>query len=373
MFDTGKQYSLIVQGGGQKGAFAAGVLDSFIEQQFDPFSLYIGTSAGALNVSSYVTKQRGLGLDFILNYTTRDRFFDFNKFLAKKQPMDLDWAFDLVNQGEFPLDFERGKRYLGENKAALACITDVEELKDYYYPIFADNWFDVLKATCAIPMLYYNDIEFDGKKWVDGGVSATIPVEESYRRDIKNMVVISTMPASEKTLFHTSALQSIEKWKKELELGLDGHLSHLKLSGTKEKLAEFQKQFTEKLQAIRKDYWYMDFTNKIKLTDKAKLTRWLHEKEKFARLLDIQNKSIPFQFGGARHIEMLVAHYMNHAQAEQFISSPPEDVNLWHIQPEHELASKGLMSAREQILNDYQHGVSVGKAFIKQHHGIDTA
>lgn len=194
MFKQNEKYSLIVQGGGQKGAFAAGVLDKFIDVNFDPFSLYIGTSAGALNVSSFVTKQRGLGLDFIMNYTTRDRFFDFNKFLQKQQPMDLDWAFEFVNSGEFPLDLAKGEQYLGEDRIALACITDVEELKDYYYPIFAENWFDVLRATCAIPMLYYHDIEFDGKKWVDGGVSATIPVEESYRRGINNMVVISTIP-----------------------------------------------------------------------------------------------------------------------------------------------------------------------------------
>lgn len=40
--------ALVVQGGGQRGIFTAGVFDAFLEAGFDPFELYIGTSAGAL-------------------------------------------------------------------------------------------------------------------------------------------------------------------------------------------------------------------------------------------------------------------------------------------------------------------------------------
>lgn len=377
VFNQKDKYSLIVQGGGQKGAFASGVLDKFIDAGFDPFSLYIGTSAGALNVSSFVTKQRGIGLDFILNYTTRERFFDMNKFLQKQQPMDLDWAFDFVNSGEFPLDLSLGKQNLGDDKVALACITDVEELKDYYYPIFADNWFDVLRATCAIPMLYYHDIEFDGKKWVDGGVSATIPVEESYRRGINNMVVISTIPKPKESLtLPTPVRESLDKWKKELEEGLETHIRHLKVSGTKEKLAEFQKQFSEKVADMKADYQRLtgprleSYRDQYKLmtADKLNLKQWIQDKEKLARLIDIQNKRTPFSRSSTSHLDMLVSHYANHAEVEQFLLSPPDDVNLWHIQPERELSSKGLLSQKDQILEDYEHGIAIAAEFLAKHH-----
>nr|WP_103880926.1 patatin-like phospholipase family protein [Vibrio hangzhouensis] len=379
VFNQKEKYSLIVQGGGQKGAFAAGVLDKFIDVGFDPFSLYIGTSAGALNVSSFVTKQRGLGLDFILNYTTRERFFDLNKFIQKQQPMDLDWAFEFVNSGEFPLDIAQGKANLGADRVALACITDVEELKDYYYPIFADNWFDVLKATCAIPMLYYHDIEFDGKKWVDGGVSATIPVEESYRRGINNMVVISTIPEQKAKPVASSAIrESLDKWKKELEEGLDMHLHHLKVSGTTERLVEFQKQFSDKLNAMKLDYQRLTGPRlesyreqyKTLTAQKLNLSNWLSEKDKLTHLIDVQNKRIPFSRNGTRHLDMLVSHYANHAEVEQFLLSPPDDVNLWHIQPQHELSSKGLLSQKDQILEDYEHGFAKAGDFLTQHYNL---
>ncbi|GAL15542.1 serine protease [Vibrio astriarenae] len=134
--------------------------------------------------------------------------------------MDLDWAFQFVETGEFPLDIEKGKARLGRNRQALACITHVEEMKDYYYPIFADNWFDVLRATCAIPMLYFHDIEFDGATWVDGGVTASIPVREAYRRGANEIVVITTDAILEQDKEDKFDL-SIERFKQELDTGLD--------------------------------------------------------------------------------------------------------------------------------------------------------
>lgn len=38
--------ALVVEGGGMRGIFAAGVLHAFGKVGFDPFDLYIGVSAG---------------------------------------------------------------------------------------------------------------------------------------------------------------------------------------------------------------------------------------------------------------------------------------------------------------------------------------
>jgi len=54
-----KDAALVVEGGGQRGIFTAGILDSWLANDFNPFSLLIGTSAGAQNLSSYMTRQSG--------------------------------------------------------------------------------------------------------------------------------------------------------------------------------------------------------------------------------------------------------------------------------------------------------------------------
>ena len=46
--------ALVVEGGGMRGIFAAGVLHAFGEMGFDPFDLYIGVSAGACHLASHL-------------------------------------------------------------------------------------------------------------------------------------------------------------------------------------------------------------------------------------------------------------------------------------------------------------------------------
>lgn len=52
--DTG----LVLEGGGLRGAFTTGVLDSFLKYEIQ-FPYTIGVSAGANNGMSYVAKQFG--------------------------------------------------------------------------------------------------------------------------------------------------------------------------------------------------------------------------------------------------------------------------------------------------------------------------
>ena len=47
--------ALVVEGGAMRGIFAAGVLDSFQQQQYYPFDLVVGVSAGATSAAGYLT------------------------------------------------------------------------------------------------------------------------------------------------------------------------------------------------------------------------------------------------------------------------------------------------------------------------------
>ncbi|CAM2914722.1 patatin family protein [Vibrio rarus] len=355
---TGK-YSLVVQGGGQKGAFAAGVLDTFIAAEYDPFSLYLGTSAGALNVSSFVTKQPGLGLDFILNYTTNNRFFDFNRLVNKKQvAMDLDWAFQFVHSGEFPLDIKRGAINLGQEKQALACVTHVEEMKDYYYPIFSEHWYDVLRATCAIPMLYHQEIEIDGAKWVDGGVTATIPVHEAYRRGACNMVVITTEPIIEAKTTQSQALSAepLEKLKLELARGIEPYINRFSPLAKNDRMKQLSDVFLTRVSQLKQQHQFPTLDSLPK--------NWLPDMDKLSEMLIHHSQRLNLKAHTPRSMEMLFSHYLNHSSIAEFMNQPPEGVNIWEISPSRPLNSSGLMSHKDDIFGDYEIGVLAGKDFL---------
>ncbi|MCR4584253.1 MAG: patatin-like phospholipase family protein, partial [Lachnospiraceae bacterium] len=49
---------LILEGGGMRGLYTAGVLDFFMEKELE-FSSCYGVSAGACHLTSYMSKQKG--------------------------------------------------------------------------------------------------------------------------------------------------------------------------------------------------------------------------------------------------------------------------------------------------------------------------
>ena len=52
-----KRNGLVLEGGGMRGGYTAGVLDAFIEEGV-AFDYCIGVSAGACNALSYIGKQK---------------------------------------------------------------------------------------------------------------------------------------------------------------------------------------------------------------------------------------------------------------------------------------------------------------------------
>ncbi|MEH7745218.1 patatin-like phospholipase family protein, partial [Neobacillus drentensis] len=52
------QVGLVLEGGGMRGVYTAGILEYFLETQLF-FPYVIGVSAGACNAASYLSKQKG--------------------------------------------------------------------------------------------------------------------------------------------------------------------------------------------------------------------------------------------------------------------------------------------------------------------------
>lgn len=65
------KHTLVVEGGAMRGIFAAGVLDEFLKQNYQPFARYFGVSAGATNVAAYLCKQPMRNYKVITDYCKR--------------------------------------------------------------------------------------------------------------------------------------------------------------------------------------------------------------------------------------------------------------------------------------------------------------
>ncbi|BAJ01701.1 patatin-like phospholipase family protein [Shewanella violacea] len=201
--------ALIAEGGGQRGIFTAGVLDSWLESGYNPFELLIGTSAGAQNLSSYLTGQVGFAQASIAHLSKQSQFFNIKRGLKGANTVDLDWYFDQVSDAQFRLNTEYGLTKL-ESRNLLISTTNSSSYRAEFSTPNATNWLTLLKASSALPYLYRKGVKIEGDYHVDGGLSAPLPVEEAYKRGARKIVVIRTMP--KEYTAHTPWVNRLKSW-----------------------------------------------------------------------------------------------------------------------------------------------------------------
>ncbi len=197
-YQPGKM-ALVCEGGGQRGIFTAGVLDEFLRARFNPFDLYLGTSAGAQNLSAFVCGQLGYARRVITSYTTSAEFFNPLRFVRGGHLIDLDWLIDTTSRNQ-PLAIEYAEKHLTEGREFLMCACRSDDFSPTYFTAERHNWLDVIKASSAIPGFYRWGVDLDGISYQDGGISDAIPVQEAHRRGADTIVVIRTVPSQ---MFYT--------------------------------------------------------------------------------------------------------------------------------------------------------------------------
>lgn len=174
-----------------RGIFSAGVLDVLLERGIN-FDLAIGTSAGAANLASFVSKQHERNLRSYVDIMTRPELFSVRRALAGGHYMDLDWLWDRF-AAENPLDEGAIAQNPTQLVSVATCATTSEPL---YFEHRPPNVHVEVKAGCALPLLYRGPVMLQGKSVVDGGLSDAIPAAEAYRRGARRIVVVRSRPAN---------------------------------------------------------------------------------------------------------------------------------------------------------------------------------
>ena len=187
--------ALVVEGGGMRCIFAAGVLHSFGKAGFDPFDLYIGVSAGACHLASHLAGQHDRNFDITLRYSMTSDFINPWRFLRGGHLMDLDWMWEQTIRN-YCLDlaylFEKLR---SQNKEYLIVVTSMESGQAVYLHPDENMLAHYLKVSSSLPVLYRNILEIDNEKATDGGIADAIPVREACRRGATDITVIRSRSA----------------------------------------------------------------------------------------------------------------------------------------------------------------------------------
>lgn len=185
------QAGLVLEGGGMRGVYTSGVLDFFLEKGMIFESCY-GVSAGACNACSYLSGQSGRAYHVIVDYLDDKNYCGMYSFLKTGDIFGVDMAYDKIPNELNPYDYEAFSKYEGK---FYAVATDITTGKPEYFRI-QDMKEDLIKvrASASLPWVS-NNVMIDGKPYLDGGVSDSIPIRRSIKDGNRKNVVILTRDA----------------------------------------------------------------------------------------------------------------------------------------------------------------------------------
>ncbi|EPS3325587.1 TPA: patatin family protein [Acinetobacter baumannii] len=183
--------ALVVEGGGMRGAFTSGVLDAFLQQQFNPFDLYVGVSSGSTNVANYLAGQQGRTLTFYIDHSLRPEFIDYKRFFKGGDLLDLKWMWEIGEQ-EHPLDQQS---LFAKNPDFYMVLTHAKTGQAEYLRAGKDNLLNALRASSSIPVLTRHPVDIMGEPYFDGGVADALPVRWTAQQSgVKKLLVLRTRP-----------------------------------------------------------------------------------------------------------------------------------------------------------------------------------
>ena len=184
---------LVLEGGGMRGLYTMGVLDALME--YDIWTDYvIGVSAGACSGTSYVSKQQYRNYNINLNYSKDKRYLSIQNFIKTQSVFGMDFIFHEIPMKLDPFDYET---FLRNPIEFCVGVTDMQTGKPVYFGKQKNGEEEclVIRASSSIPM-FAPPVEFQGKKYLDGGTSDPIPFKRALLDGCKKLIIVRTRDRS---------------------------------------------------------------------------------------------------------------------------------------------------------------------------------
>ena len=182
---------LVLEGGGMRGIYTAGVLDVLGENGIH-FDGVIGVSAGAIHGCSYLSGQFGRSIRYYKKYCDDPRFMGWKCYLKTGDFVGAEFCYHELPEKLDVYDNEAFKRC---GVPFYVVCTNVETGKPEYIRMTDMNaQIAYLQASASLP--YFSRIvETGGKKLLDGGCTDSIPVEAFQKMGYSKNLVVLTRPA----------------------------------------------------------------------------------------------------------------------------------------------------------------------------------
>ncbi|HBV23898.1 MAG TPA: patatin family protein [Jeotgalicoccus sp.] len=209
MNDTG----LVLEGGGMRGLYTAGVLEYFAQHDIH-FPYIIGVSAGACMAASYLSEQQGRNRSVSIDFVNDKRYLSFSNFIRKGELFGMDFIFDEIPNNIFPLDV---KKIINGPDEFVVVTTNCETGEPMYF--YKEDYDEktlgkLLRASSSIPF-FADAVEHEGRYMLDGGIVDPLPIIKAESDGyVKNVVVLTKPKGYYKKQSRMSTMINYKKYPK---------------------------------------------------------------------------------------------------------------------------------------------------------------
>ncbi|HDX1179447.1 TPA: patatin family protein [Pasteurella multocida] len=181
---------LVLEGGGMRAMFTAGVLDVFLTENVQVDGI-VAVSAGVLFGVNYPAKQYGRALRYNKKYLNDKRYMGWHSLLTTGNIVNKDFAFYELPFSLDPFDAETFRQSKIDFYATLTNVQTGEAEYVKLDDVF--NEMEVLRATSAMPFVS-KMVEINGQYYLDGGIADSIPLKKCQALGYDKIIVVLTRP-----------------------------------------------------------------------------------------------------------------------------------------------------------------------------------
>lgn len=184
-----KRSALVMEGGGMRGMFTCRVIDVFLENGID-FDMAVGVSAGVTFGCNIKSKQVRRPLNYTVAYRNDKRYSSLGSFIKTGDYFNVEFCYHTIPDELDPFDRETfASNPMDFYVTATDCLTG----KAVYHHCLDGKALDTewIRASASLPVLA-RPVEIEGGKYLDGGVSDSVPYEFAKSLGYEKRVLVLT-------------------------------------------------------------------------------------------------------------------------------------------------------------------------------------
>ena len=183
---------LVLEGGGHRGIYTAGILDTFAQNNIS-FDGIMGVSAGCIHGVSFLSGQIGRSVRYTTRFCKNPSYMSFKSLIKTGDFFNVDFCYYKLPETLDPFDNDA----FDKNPTPFyAVCSDVKTGKAVYHQCDTVRGEKIkwIQASASMP-LAAKIVKIDEGEFLDGGITDSIPIKKMQELGYSKNIVILTQEA----------------------------------------------------------------------------------------------------------------------------------------------------------------------------------